>query len=126
MISALWLLDLVNAQIGFGAPPVSTPPEILKEISNELKINSAQKIYELGCGDARVTCYLAAQNPEAIFIGIDKLACAVILPKLKKELKSGATVLSMDFGFKNLQPNKTIPLRHNKNHYAQKLLVYNF
>jgi 16S rRNA A1518/A1519 N6-dimethyltransferase RsmA/KsgA/DIM1 with predicted DNA glycosylase/AP lyase activity len=47
-------------------------------------------------------------------------------PKLEKELKPGAVVISCDFKFKNKQPEKIINLGRNKKQLANNLVFYRF
>lgn len=49
-----------------------------------------------------------------------------LLPKLQKELKSGAKVVSCDFTFTKKEPKEVIDLKRDPKLLGQKLIIYEF
>jgi len=79
----LILLDLVLVAAKMDAPFVSSPTELLTDITSVFEIKDGDTVYEPGCGDARVSCALAKNYPNAKFVGVDSLFTAVILARLR-------------------------------------------
>lgn len=66
------------------APDIGTPSDILPRIYSSLALKPHSVMYELGCGDARVLCYCAQQQPKATFVGIEN----GMLPYIKAKWQS--------------------------------------
>lgn len=63
-------------------PFISVPNSILPDIEKALEIKKGSVVYDLGCGDARVLFYLAKNNPDSKFIGIENSSFPYVIAKL--------------------------------------------
>ncbi|HLD51470.1 hypothetical protein A3K34_04695 [candidate division WWE3 bacterium RIFOXYC1_FULL_40_10] len=81
-----WMLDQFQTLVTMEAPWVKTPNEVLDQIAEKITIKPGDIVYDLGCGDAQVLIQLAKKNPNATFIGVEKLnyVCALAWLKIKK------------------------------------------
>ncbi len=65
------------------APWLPARNKDLTRINQLADLKPGQKFYELGCGDARVSLYLARHNPQAQVIGIEISLLFYLLAKLR-------------------------------------------
>lgn len=72
VLFAVWfVIRMIDTLRNGLAPDIGTPNEILPDIYKALAIKPTSIMYELGCGDARVSRYCAQQEPKAQFVGIE-------------------------------------------------------
>lgn len=83
------------------APAISTPQSALKEICLAMSIKQNDEVWELGCGDARVICYCAKQNPKSKFIGIEN--GIIMLLKAKWRTRKISNIKIRFGNFKNIK-----------------------
>lgn len=69
--AAWFVIRLVDTLRNRLAPDIATPSSALPEIYKNLKLKPGDKMYEPGCGDARVLRYCAKQQPKANYVGVE-------------------------------------------------------
>lgn len=62
------LIDIITSS---KAPVIATPRSALEQIRLLLDIKPSDEVWEIGCGDGRVTSYLAQKHPSSDFVGIE-------------------------------------------------------
>ncbi len=77
-IMFFWMGSAMMAKVPF----ISVPNSILPDIEKALEIKKGSVVYDLGCGDARVLFYLAKNNPDSKFIGIENSSFPYVIAKL--------------------------------------------
>lgn len=75
------------------APWLPAKSKDLGRINKLANLQPGQKLYELGCGDGRVSIFLAKNNPQATVIGIEVSLLFYFLAKARAKIT----------GLKNLQ-----------------------
>jgi len=81
----------------WGAPYVPTPNEGVKKMLKLASLKKGQKTYELGCGDARLTC-MAAKKYNTDSVGFELSPLVIMLAKLRKFFsRSKANILYRNF-----------------------------
>lgn len=75
----LWAMSVLGS---WRAPYVPLPHESLPGITEALQITPGRVVYDIGCGDGRIlrSCY--AQQPEAIYKGVERARYPYILARL--------------------------------------------
>jgi len=71
VIAVMMIIQFFNIMFRGFAPFISTKPEIIKKIVDEIKIESDAKVYELGCGKAGLLRAVEARYPQAELIGVE-------------------------------------------------------
>ncbi len=66
-------------------------------IANQLPADTAFRFLDIGCGDGKLLCALAAQFPKAQFEGIDLSPTAVLFAKLKSRASSNVKIIFGDY-----------------------------
>lgn len=79
------------------APWLPTRRKDLERISRLAGLDKGQKFYEVGCGTAAVSTFLAKRNPEAEVMGIE-LAFPIYLLARARRLLCGAKNLKIEYG----------------------------
>lgn len=98
-IMFFWMASAMMAKVPF----ISVPNSILPDIQKALNIKPGSVVYDLGCGDARVLFYLAKNNPDSKFIGIENSSFPYAIAKLNQWLnkkngsKGDVQILRKDF-----------------------------
>ncbi|MFA6999625.1 MAG: class I SAM-dependent methyltransferase [Candidatus Paceibacterota bacterium] len=64
-------------------PFVGVPVKTLKDIKKALLLKEGNVFYDLGCGDGRVLFYLAKNNPNIEYIGIENSLFPFILASIQ-------------------------------------------
>lgn len=95
-VNALW------NTLKFGLPYVSTPKWAVRWLAEQWPLNNQDRVYELGCGDARVIAALARRHPEAQFIGIEIQWWPWLLAKLRTWRQKNVQIMHGDFLKTNL------------------------
>jgi precorrin-6B methylase 2 len=98
-IMFFWMGSAMMAKVPF----ISVPNSILPDIEKALEIKKDSIVCDLGCGDARVLFYLAKNNPDSKFIGIENSSFPYAIAKLnlwlgrKKGNAKNVQILKQDF-----------------------------
>ncbi len=66
------------------APWLPTRGKDLEQISEMVKLKKGETFYELGCGDARVSFYLAKKFPDSKIIGLEIFLPIFLVAKIKQ------------------------------------------
>ncbi|MDD4152028.1 MAG: hypothetical protein PHR68_05415 [Candidatus Gracilibacteria bacterium] len=165
MIIILLLIILVFGFFSL-APYVPTKGKDLERINNILREAPWENFYEIGCGDGKVSYFIAKNNPEKTVIGIELSPLFYIIskiryflnplknlkiiygnalnsdfskydifyvfgleetlenklkPKLEKEMKNGAKIISYVFEIKSWKGKKTV---YKENKDVLSIFVY--
>lgn len=104
IILCLWMWTGIKAKVPF----VTVPNSILGDIEKALDIKDNSVVYDLGCGDARVLSYLAKNNKNAKYIGIENGLFPAKLAKVltwwnKRKGKGNVEILDQDFFMRDLK-----------------------
>jgi len=79
-----WIIAVTAGAAGISAAPwVPTRKREKKLLERELKIESGNIIYDLGCGTGTILIALANKYPEAHFIGCEISALPYLIAKLR-------------------------------------------
>ena len=130
-----------------GVPFVNSKKKVMRVLQEEVRLKPGEIVYDLGCGDGKVISFLAKNNPQVNFLGLELNFSLILiarifrrlpnvkyqrgnffkkdlsqadyifvflfpelmdelLPKLEKEMKPGAIVVSNSFKF-----SKKVPFR---------------
>jgi precorrin-6B methylase 2 len=81
----------------FLAPWVPTPAKELQRINRLAALRPGDVFYEVGCGTARVSAFIAKNNPHSQVIGIELVPPLYLVARLGKAL-SGLKNLHIEFG----------------------------
>jgi precorrin-6B methylase 2 len=79
------------------APWVPTPKKELERINRLADLKSGQVFYEIGCGTARVSSFIARKNPEVKVVGIE-LALPIYLFARSVNFFGSPKNLQIEFG----------------------------
>ncbi|HEY4487491.1 MAG TPA: class I SAM-dependent methyltransferase [Candidatus Paceibacterota bacterium] len=87
-ITALVCVTVVvgSISLGLGVPFVRTPSRAYPLISNALRIENGDKVYELGSGDGGLTLALGKLFPHARFVGIERNPILYAYANMRKRL----------------------------------------
>lgn len=107
VLMVLWAWTGLTARVPF----VPVPNSILQQIEKSLDAHSGDVVYDLGCGDARVLLYMARNNKDIQYIGIENGPFPYMLAKFGAWLdrvrgKSNVQIIRGDF-FKQDLSNAT-------------------
>jgi len=132
-----------------GVPFVNSKKKVMRVLQEEVKLKPGEILYDLGCGDGKVISFLAKNNPQVNFLGLELNFSLILiakifrrlpnvkyqrgnffkkdlsqadyifvflfpelmdklLPKLEKEMKPGAIVISNSFKFSQKVPFRKI------------------
>jgi len=81
----------------FLAPWVPTPKKDLERINRLADLKSGDVFYEIGCGTAIVSTFIARKNPEVRVVGIELVFPLYLFAEIKR-LVFGPKNLSIKFG----------------------------
>jgi len=95
-IICIILLSLVIASFSL-APWVPTKKKDLKLINKVANLKEGQTFLEMGCGNGRVSCFIARKNPKAKVVGIE-LAYVLYLLTAIRVLIAGPKNTKIKFG----------------------------
>lgn len=70
LLAAFIIFALVGGGLSL-APWVPTRRRDLERINRFIGLSQGETLYELGCGEGRVSHFLARQNPQAMVVGVE-------------------------------------------------------
>lgn len=82
ILAALFTFALVGGGLSL-APWVPTRKKDFERINTFIGLKEGERLYELGCGDGRVSHYLAKRNPQAKIVGIEISPLLFALAKIR-------------------------------------------
>ena len=86
IFTIIFLVSIFETIFEVKVPFVPVPNAVLAPIANTLEVKKGSAVYDLGCGDARVLCHMAKQNPDAEFIGVERVMFPYMLALLRVKL----------------------------------------
>lgn len=97
VIAAVFSVNVLINTLRFGLPFVTTPQWAIDWLTDNLDLKSSDRVYELGCGDARVLAALARKFPDAKFVGIEIQWWPYLLARWRTRNLRNVAVLLGDF-----------------------------
>lgn len=98
LINIFFAVQFFNILFRGYAPFVSSNPEVIRQILEEINLSENDKVYELGCGKAGFLHALSEKYPKVEVIGVENSPLPYLIAKIQKAFKRDKIKIK----FKNL------------------------